>query len=170
MGAGAPPRVVARGGVAVDVCEVGRRRAVPVLSNQTCASTQWAGPHHFLRHESSRVAPCQEASPRKRTAQGTSKPRVGRPCRRRSAKSLKTPYRRRRASTSPSPRMPQGHLPLHPRRQGVLGPEPHALMRGISSPYREGSVYNPHLGWTHRPSAAARSRPRETRDAGGFTT
>ena len=71
---------------------------------------------------------------------GSGKPRVGRPCRRRSAKSLKTPYRRRRASTSPSPRMPQGHLPLHPRRQGVLGPEPHALMRGISSPLREGGL------------------------------
>ena len=40
-------------------------------------------------------------------------------------------------------RMPQGHLPLHPRRQGVLGPEPHALMRGISSPLREGLFYNP---------------------------
>ena len=64
LGAGAPPRVVARVGVAVDVCEVGRRRAVPVLSNQTCASTQWAGPHHFLRHKSSRAAPRQEASPR----------------------------------------------------------------------------------------------------------
>ena len=70
----------------------------------------------------------------------------------------------------PSPPMPQGRLPLHLLRQEVLGPEPHALMRGISSPLREGLVYNPHLGWAHRPSAAARSRPRETRDAGGFTT
>ena len=140
MGAGAPPRVVARVGVAVDVCEVGRRRAVPVLSNQTCASTQWAGPHHFLRHESSRVAPCQEASPRKRTAQGTSKPRVGRPCRRRSAKSLKTPYRRRRASTCPRLRCLKVVYHLHLLRQEVQGPEPHALMRGISSPLREGGL------------------------------
>ena len=29
----------------------------------------------------------------------------------------------------PSPPMPQGHLPLHLLRQGVLGPEPHAPMR-----------------------------------------
>ena len=70
----------------------------------------------------------------------------------------------------PSPSKSQGHLPLHLLRQGVLGPEPHALMRGISSPLREGLVYNPHLGWAHRPSAVARSRPRETRDGGGFTT
>ena len=41
----------------------------------------------------------------------------------------------------PSPPMPQGHLPLHLLRQGVLlGPEPHALMRGISSPLREGGL------------------------------
>ena len=70
----------------------------------------------------------------------------------------------------PSPPMPQGHLPLHLLRQGVLGPEPHALMRGICHPRAEREGYNPHLGWAHRPSAAARSHPRETRDAGGFTT
>ena len=60
--------------------------------------------------------------------------------------------------------------PLHPRRQGVLGPEPHALMRGICHPRAEREGYNPHLGWAHRQSDAARSRPRVTRDAGGFTT
>ena len=70
----------------------------------------------------------------------------------------------------PSPSKSQGHLPLHLLRQGVLGPEPHALMRGISSPLREGLVYNPHLGWAHRHSDAARTRPRITRYAGGFTT
>ena len=70
----------------------------------------------------------------------------------------------------PSPPMPQGHLPLHLLRQGVLGPEPHALMRGICHPRAEREGYNPHQGWAHRPSVAARSRPRETRDAGGFTT
>ena len=91
----------------------------------------------------------------------------------RSANPKKTPYRRQRASTCPQRLrycLILGPLQLHPLRQGVLGPEPHAPMRGICLPVQRGRTYSPHLGWAHRQSDAARSRPRVTRDAGGFTT
>ena len=62
------------------------------------------------------------------------------------------------------------HLPLHPRWQGVLGSGPYAPMRGFSSPHRRDRFIIRIKVETYRPSAAARSRPHETRDADGFTT
>ena len=175
LGAGAPPRVVARVGVAVDVCEVGRRRAVPVLSNQTCARAMPSampsghGAGHGAGHGSGHCAghgaghgACHavDGTSQLPTPQGVSGatrheavPRevpppevlanrglVIRPRRRRLREFAEDSVPSSEGLDVPSPPMPQGRLPLHLLRQEVLGPEPHALMRGISSPLREGGL------------------------------
>ena len=110
----------------------GRQRRWWFLTFRSDTRKRAAGwdPTNFLRHTSSRVAPRHEACPRK-SAPPEALANQGR------VTAVSVPLREFAEDSVrslegldvPSPPMPQGHLPLHLLRQGVLGPEPHAPMR-----------------------------------------